>query len=43
MVSNTLLLHIHQRMQEIFATSNKQLFAGLSIITVGDIPYEKFL
>ena len=37
MVSNTTLLHIHQRLKEIFGTSNAQLFAGLSIIAVGDM------
>ena len=37
MVSNTLLLHIHQRLKEILSISNNQLFAGLSIITVGDL------
>ena len=37
MVSNTTLLHIHQRLKEIFATPNNQLFAGLSIIVVGDL------
>ena len=37
MVSNTTLLHIHQRLKEIFATLNNQLFAGLSVITVGDL------
>ena len=37
MVSNTTLLHIHQRLKEIFATPNNQLFAGLSIITLGDL------
>lgn len=37
MVSNTTLLHIHQRLKEIFATPNNQLFAGLSLITLGDL------
>ena len=37
MVSNVTLLHIHQRLKEIFATPNNQLFAGLSIIVVGDL------
>ena len=36
-VSNTLLLHIHQQLKEILSTSNNCLFAGLSIITVGDL------
>lgn len=31
------ILHIHQRLKEIFATSNNRLFAGLSIIAVGDL------
>lgn len=31
------LLHIHQRLKEIFATTNSQLFAGRSIIAVGDL------
>lgn len=39
MVSNTTLLHIHLRLKEIFATPNNQLFAGLSIIIVGDSTY----
>ena len=37
MVSYTLLLHIHQKLQEILPTSNNCLFAELSIITVGDL------
>ena len=37
MVSNTTLLHIHQRLKDIFATPNDQLYAGLSIIVVGDL------
>ena len=37
MVSNTTLLHIHQRLKEIFVTPNNQLFASLSIIDVGDL------
>ena len=37
MVSNTLLLHIHQKLKEILSTSNNCLFAELSIITVGDL------
>lgn len=37
-VSNTALHHIHQRLKEIFATSDSQLFAGLSvIIALGDL------
>ena len=38
MVSNNRLLHIHQRQKEIFGTSNSKLFAGISIIAVGDLP-----
>ncbi|CAH3129678.1 unnamed protein product [Pocillopora meandrina] len=34
MVSNTALHHIHQRLKEIFATSDSQLFAGLSVIAL---------
>ena len=37
MVANTTLLHIHQRLKEIFGTNNSQLFAGISIIAVGDM------
>ena len=37
MVSNTTLLHIHLRWKEIFATANNLLFAGLSILVVGDL------
>ena len=37
MVGNTTLLHIHQRLKEIFGTLSSQLFAGISIITVGDL------
>lgn len=33
----TTLLHVHQRLKEIFATSNNRLFTGLSIIAVGDL------
>ena len=36
MVGNTTLLHIHQRLKEIFATSASKLFAGISIIAGGD-------
>ena len=31
-VSNTALHHIHQRLKEIFTTSDSQLFAGLSVM-----------
>ena len=37
MVSNTMLLNIHKRLKEIFATPNSRLFAGISIIAVGDL------
>ena len=37
MVANTTLLHIHQRLKEIFGSSNSQLFAGISILAVGDL------
>ena len=36
MVSNTGLLQIHQRLKEIFVKPNSELFAGLSILAVGD-------
>ena len=36
-VSNTALHHIHQRLKEIFATPDSQLFAGLSVIALGDL------
>ena len=36
MVSNIRLKHIHDRLTEIFATPNTILFAGLSVIVVGD-------
>ena len=37
MVGNITLLHIHQRLKEIFGSSNSQMFAGISVIVVGDI------
>ena len=37
MVSNVRLLHIHQRLKEIFGTSSSKVFAGISIINVGDL------
>ena len=37
MVSNIALVHIHQRLKQIFATANSQLFAGISMIAVGDL------
>ena len=37
MVSNILLLHIHQRLTEIFGTSEELPFAGLSLIAFGDL------
>ena len=36
MVSNNKLLHIHQRLKEIFGTLASKLFADISIICVGD-------
>ena len=36
MVGNT-LLHIHQRLKEIFGSATSQLFASISIIAVGDL------
>ena len=36
-VGNTTLLHIHQRLREIFDTPASKLFAGISIIAVGDM------
>ena len=35
MVSNMGLLNIHQRLKEIFATPNSELFAGISVLVVG--------
>ena len=37
MVANTTLLHIHQRLKEIFNTPNSELFARVSFIAVGDL------
>ena len=37
MVGNTTLLHIHQRLKEIFDTNNSQLFPRISIIALGDL------
>ena len=37
MVGNTTLLHIHQRLKEIFGTTRSLLFAGITIIVVGDL------
>ena len=37
MVSNITLLHIHQRLRDIFGSSSSKLFAGISIIAVGDL------
>ena len=31
------MLHIHQRLKEIFSTTRSQLFANINIITVGDL------
>ena len=37
LVGNTTLLHIHQRLKEIFGTTSSLLFAGITIIVVGDL------
>ena len=37
MVANTTLLHIHQRLKEIFSAPNLELFARISFIAVGDL------
>ncbi|XP_057294661.1 uncharacterized protein LOC130623196 [Hydractinia symbiolongicarpus] len=37
MVSNKLLLHIHQRLTEIFGCSDDIPFAGISVIACGDL------
>lgn len=37
MVGNTTLLHIHQRLKEIFGTHSSLLFTGISILAVGDL------
>ncbi|XP_028414140.1 uncharacterized protein LOC114537203 [Dendronephthya gigantea] len=37
MVGNTTLLNIHQRLKDIFGTPSSLLFAGISIIVVGDL------
>ena len=37
MVSNVRLLHINQRLQEIFGCPSSRMFAGISIIAVGDL------
>jgi hypothetical protein len=36
MVSNMGMLHIHQRLKEIFVTPKSQLFAGISVLVFGD-------
>ena len=36
MVSNIRFLHIHQRLKDIFCSSSSQLFAGISVLVVGD-------
>ena len=36
MVSNDLLLHIHLRLTEIFASKGNFSFAGITVIAVGD-------
>ena len=37
MVSNNRLLHIRQRLKKTFGTSSSKIFAGISIIAVGDL------
>jgi hypothetical protein len=37
MIGNITLLHIHQRLKEIFGVSSTDLSAGISIIAVGDL------
>ena len=37
MIGSTILLHIHQRLKEIFDTKNSQLFASISIVALGDL------
>ena len=37
MVANTTLLHIHQRLKEIFNTPNSELFVRISFIAIGDL------
>ena len=37
MVSYKTLKHIHERLKQIFGTPDSMLFAGLSLITVGDL------
>lgn len=36
-VSNITLIHIYQRLKEIFGSFSSQLFAGITIITVGNL------
>ncbi|XP_068751282.1 ATP-dependent DNA helicase PIF1-like [Montipora capricornis] len=36
MVSNRRVLHIHQRLKDIFCSSSSELFAGISVVVVGD-------
>ena len=36
MVSNQMLKNIHERLKQIFSTPDSLLFAGISLITVGD-------
>ena len=37
MVSNKMLKHIHERLKQIFGTPDSMLFAGISLIAVGDL------
>ena len=36
MISNKMLKHIHERLKQIFGTLDSMLYAGVSLITVGD-------
>ena len=36
MVSNIRVLHIHQRLKDMFSSSSSQLFAGICVVVVGD-------
>ena len=37
LVSNNMLKHIHERLKQIFGTPDSMLYAGISLITVGDL------
>ena len=36
-VSNKMLKHIHEKLNQIFGTPDSMLYAGISLITVGDL------